>query len=376
MSSSQMIDFRRSIPPHLPELHEHLASGLQALIAANDVGMLMRQSVARGAEVDRAAGAKFLKTRLGCWIDPSRIVLTNGTQNALLVLLQTLVRPDALVVAERLTYGSLRALATIAKVRIAGVDIDEHGIVPEAFEAICKARRPQVLYCNPTVQNPTTAIMPEARRLAIIDIARRYGVTLIEDDALGRLHPNAVKPIAALAPDITWYVMSATKCLAQGMRLAYVVTPSASGAERALSPIEHLSYWHVAPLTAALASHWINSGLADRISAGIARICAEREQLAREVLGEADLQSVPGSMHVWIRLPGRRDRHQLVAAAKEQGVLLRPAELFAIDDQPVPNAVRLALSPPVDLPEVRRGLQILRGLLQPAASGAARVAIS
>jgi DNA-binding transcriptional MocR family regulator len=371
-----MIDFRRSIPPHLPELHEHLSSGLQALIAANDVGMLMRQSVARGAELDRAAGAKFLQTRLGCSVDPSRIVLTNGTQNALLVLLQTLVRPDALVVAERLTYGSLRALATIAKVRIAGVDIDAHGIVPEAFEAICKARRPQVLYCNPTVQNPTAAIMPEARRLAIVDIARRHGVTLIEDDALGRLHPNAVKPIAALAPDITWYVMSATKCLAQGMRLAYMVMPSASGAERALSPIEHLSYWHVAPLTAALASHWINGGIADRISAGIARICAEREQLAREVLGEAELQSAPGSMHVWIRLPGRRDRHQFVAAAKEQGVLLRPAELFAIDDQPVPNAVRLALSPPVDLPEVGRGLQILRGLLQPAATGTARVAIN
>ena len=137
-------------------------------------------------------------------LDRSRLIVTNGTQNAMLMLLRRLVGQDGLVVAERLSYGPLRILAEAAGVRLLGLDIDDDGIVPDAFEAACRADAPRALYCNPTVQNPTTAIMPESRRIAIAGIARRHGVAIIEDDALGLLHPGAPLPIAALAPDVTW----------------------------------------------------------------------------------------------------------------------------------------------------------------------------
>ena len=358
------IDFRRSLPPLVPELHSHLAAALQSVTATSDFGLMLRQSVARGAEEHRAAGGQFLRRRFGHDVEASRVMLTNGTQNALLVLLQMLAGTHGLVVAEKLSYGSLRALARIAHVRLEGLEIDAEGIVPESFEAACRVRRPKVLYCNPTVQNPTAAVMPETRRLALIEIARRYGVVIVEDDALGRLYPQAPRPIAALAPDVTWYVMSTTKCLAQGLRLAYVVAPRHPGAEKTIAPVEHLSYWHAAPLTAALVSQWIASGIADRITSSIARECMARERLAREILAAADVDSAPGSMHVWIKLPGHCDRNELVAAAQRRGVLMRSSDLFAVDDHPPVNAVRLALSPPADLDEVRRGLLILRGLLE------------
>jgi len=363
-----MIDFRRSLPPHVSELHSYIDAALRTVSATNDVGLLMRQSVARGSEREREAGAKFLRARFGHDIEPSRVILTNGTQNALLVLLQMLVGAGGLLVAERLTYGSLRSLARIANVRTEGIDVDADGIIPEAFEAVCRSKRPKALYCNPTVQNPTTAIMPEARRLAIINVARRYGVPIIEDDALGRLHLQAPRPIAAIAPDLTWYVMSTTKCLAQGLRLAYLVSPRAAGAEQVIAPVEHLSYWHAAPIGAALVTQWITSGIADQITNRIAQECAARERLARDVLCDVDVQSVPGGMHIWINLPARLDRHELVADAQRLGVLMRPSDLFAIDEQPVPNAIRLALSPPADVPEVRRGLLILRDLMHEAAT--------
>ncbi len=370
-----MIDFRRSIPPHLPELHSYISTALQAIAASNDMGLMLRQSAARGTEGDRAAAAQFLRTRFDAELDPCQIILSNGTQNALLVLLQMLGGTNELVVAERLTYGSLAALARIANVRLEGLDIDDHGIIPESFATVCKARRPKVLYCNPTVQNPTAAVMPETRRLALIDMARRYGVTIIEDDALGRLHVDGPKPIAALAPDITWYVMSTTKCLAQGLRLAYVVAPRAAGAEKVIAPVEQLSYWHAAPLTAALVSLWITSGIADKITARIAGECVARERLARDILSNADVRSVPGSMHLWINLPARWDRHQFVAVAQRHGVLMRSSDHFAIDGHAVPNAVRLALSPPADLDEVRRGLLVLRDLLEDPASSSQRGAV-
>jgi DNA-binding transcriptional MocR family regulator len=363
MKNGSTIDFRRSLPPRVPGLHSDLSAALEALASSRDLAKLTWQSVPRGSAEDRLAGARFVLPRYGSVVDPSRIVVTNGTQNALLVLLKDLVGADGVLLAEQLSYGALRAVARWAGIRVQGVAIDESGIVPEAFEEACRKLRPRALYCNPTVQNPTTAVMPEDRRQALVDIARRHGVVIIEDDALGRLHADAPAPLATMAPEICWYVMSTTKCLGQGLRIAYLVAPSAAAADRLLAPIEHLSFWHPAPLLSAVVTHWVASNAADAITARIAEECLARERQAREILSGLQLRTVRGSMHVWIELPANLKSADLVAAAESRQILIRPAELFSVDDQPAPNAVRLSLSPPSDLAEVVRGLRTLRNLM-------------
>ena len=206
--------------------------------------------------------------------------------------------------------------------------------------------------------------MPTQRRAAIADIARRHDVSIIEDDALGRLHLDAPRPIAVLAPERTWYVMTTTKCLSHGLRLAYLVAPSSGAASRFIGPVEHLSYWHPAPLLAALVTRWIDSGVADRIAHSIHEECVAREAAAREILAGLQMESKRGSMHIWLELPQRWNSNDFMIAAERHGVLLRSAELFAVDDQVTPNAVRLSLSTPRSLEAVRRGLQQLRALVE------------
>ncbi|MET0498024.1 MAG: PLP-dependent aminotransferase family protein [Steroidobacteraceae bacterium] len=360
------IDFRRSLPPYIPELDSYLSAALDELSGRPNLGLLLRQSTARGSEEDRAAGAELLGSRFGPPPDSSRIIITNGTQNALLILLRMLVGTKGLLLAERLSYGALTALARLADVQLQGIDIDADGIVPDAFEAACRNSRPGALYCNPTVHNPTTSVMPEDRRRAIADIARKYGVAIIEDDALGRLHPDSPPPIAALAPDITWYVMTMTKCLSQGLRIAYLLTPDAPLAQRSLVPVEHLSCWHASPLSVAIVSQWMKNGAAAHISARITEECIARERLATQILANQEVRSASGSMHIWIDLPATLRRGDLLAAAEKQGVLLRPSELFAVDEQPVPNALRLSLSPPASRAAVARGLHTLQELIEAA----------
>lgn len=359
-----LIDFRRSLPPLLPTLHAHITVAIGALTTEHDLGVLNHQSIPGGTEPDREAGARFLASRLGRHIPTSRLMLTNGTQSAILLLLRGLVGAGGLLVAEGLSYGPLRLLANLAGVRLQGLNIDADGIVPESFEAVCRSAKPKAVYCNPTVQNPTTAIMPEQRRMALAAIARQFGVAIIEDDALSRLHPQAPRPIAASAPDVTWYVMGTTKCLTHGLRLAYLVAPSAQDAARVIGPVQHLSYWHPAPVLSALATRLIDSGAADSICGGLMKECLAREAAAREVLSGFDLHSKPGSMHVWLNLPQRWTGSTFVEAAEEEGVLLRSAAQFAVDDQPTPNCVRLSLSTPAAVSDVRRGLEIVSALLE------------
>ncbi|WP_321897011.1 aminotransferase-like domain-containing protein [Burkholderia cepacia] len=346
-----------------PFFRARLGTSLAALADDQNIDSLARTAVSGGAMVDREAGVKWLKPRFGDALTPDRVTVTNGTQSAMLLLLGTLVGQNGLLLAETLSWGAVRELARRAHVRIKGLPIDDDGIIPEAFETACRDLRPKALYCNPTDQNPTTAIMPEIRRRAIAEIARKYGVAIIEDDALGRLHPVAPLPIAAIAPELTWYVMGLTKCVAHGLRTAYIVSPSAAETERVMVPAQRLSFWAPNPLTATITSRWITDGTADEICAAIRLESALREELASSILAGADLASKPGAMHVWLRLGTRQDRHDLTARLKSQGVLVRPAELFSVDDTPVPNAVRLSLSSPLDRGNVERGLRTIAASL-------------
>ena len=308
--------------------------------------------------IARPAHAR-LTPRFRSAIPPERICVASGTQNALFVLLDALVGQNGLLLSEQLSYGVISLVAQRAHIRIKGLAIDDEGIIPASFEESCRIDAPRALYCNPTDQNPTTASMPEGRRLEIAAIARRYGVPIIEDDPLGRLHPDAPRPISALAPDVTWYIMGLTKCIAHGMRMAYIVGPSAQALQNAIAPWLKLSYWAPQPLAAAVTTTWINDGTADKISSAIVEEFIARQRLASRLLEGADIAAKATGLHLWLRLPAHVDRFVLTEQLRNAGVLIRPSNLFAVDDTPPPNAVRLSLSSPLHREDVERGLKIV-----------------
>lgn len=363
-SGSTIVDFSRSIPPPAPILGECLRATLAEVAANATLASLVHNAPSGGSERDRAAGAAWLEPRFGRPVPQERIIVTNGTQNALFLLFEGLVGQGGLLLAETLTYGVIRALADLAHIRIKGVPIDDDGLIPDAFEQLCQTERPRALYCNPTDQNPTTAIVPQSRRAEIARIARHYGVPIIEDDALGRLHPGAPPPIAALAPDITWYVMGLTKCLAHGLRLAYLVGPSPTAIDGMVGVSRRLSHWFPAPLSAAVATRWIGDGTADRLCAAISDECAGRQRLAADYLADHDVATHPTGLHLWLKLQPLADRSGLVSSLKAMNVLVRPADAFAVDETLAPNAVRLSLSSPFDRNSVERGLQIIAAALE------------
>ena len=360
-----VVDFRRSLPPAVPMLGPLLSAAFHSLEEHCNLSELMHGSVARGSDAERSAGARLLAPRLGPIRDLNRVTPTNGTQSALLILIKHLVSEGRVLFAEELTYGALKAIAKLAGVTLRGLPIDQDGILPGPFEAVCKSGIAGALYCNPTIQNPTTAIMSEARRRDLARIAQRFGVPIIEDDALGRLHPGATQPIARLAPDICWYLMTTSKCLAHGLRLAYLVSPSKKARDSALRLVENLSFWNATPLSTGIMTQWTNTDAANVISSAIHDENAAREAYARSRLGKLGLVSKPASMHAWLPLPEGWPALQFVEHAETLGVLVRPAQLFASDDAPVnvPNAVRLSLSTPGSREAAEEGIDRICALL-------------
>lgn len=361
-TNSAPIDLTTALPPSPPEFDEELRDTLATFSRQEQFGLAMRQNRPGGSIRDREAAVRWLAPRLGEELSVERVIVTNGTQSALMLILHALVGAGGVLAAEALTYVVLRTIAQRLGVTVVGVALDEEGIDPEAFEEICRTRKPKALYCNPTVHNPTAAVMSERRRAQIIEIARRYQVTIIEDDVLGAVHPEAPRPFSALAPEITWYVMSLSKCYAMGLRIAYLVAPSAEAQRQLVEPVHRLSSWFPSSLCVEVVSRWAFSNAGRRVAQAVRDEAIARQEIAGRILDGAHVRTAPGALHLWLSLPPQWSPNDFAAAARDRGVLVRPANLFAIDAAAVCDHVRVSLTGPASREDLRRGLTLLASL--------------
>jgi DNA-binding transcriptional MocR family regulator len=278
------------------------------------------------------------------------------------VALASLTEPGETILTEDMTYPGMVALANLLHLNLHGLPTDESGILPDAFEAACRARAGRVLYCIPTLQNPTAAVMTNARRQEIVRIARAYDVTIIEDDVYGFLVPDAPPPLAAYAPERCYYINSTSKSIAPGLRIGYMVVP-ADSVEKTGTTIRTTT-WEAAPLMAEVATKWIEDGTAERIISWKRREMGARQSLAKDILGSFYSSSSPISCHIWLQLPEPWRSEHFISQARTRGVGLTPSDAFAVGRGPTPHAVRICLGASHSHQQLEKGLKILAEILQ------------
>ncbi|MFE0018299.1 PLP-dependent aminotransferase family protein [Mesorhizobium sp. NPDC059054] len=362
--SAAPISLIRTTPPTPQWIGEEIKNTLQDVLQEQDLSTLLRYHRFAGTERDREVGAIWMSHRLGCGLDANRILATNGTQNALLLALATAVGNGGLVLVEELSYYGFRRLAGFLNVEVDAIAMDRHGALPDAFQHACRTRSPKALFLTPTIHNPTTLVMSLERRNELIDIARRYGVAIIEDDVYGSLPTDAPPPIAALAPDITWYASGLAKCVSPGLKAGYLVAPSAVHAAAVFERFQVTSTWHMSPLSAVLVDKWVSAGIATRILDAVRAEASARQEIARELLAGSDYAAHPNGLHLWLTLPAQYDQETFVTAAANAGVVLRPGSMFAFHPTTPVDSIRIVLGSPETRDELLAGLSALKTLLQ------------
>jgi DNA-binding transcriptional MocR family regulator len=274
-----------------------------------------------------------------------------------------LVNRQKALATECLTYGALPDLIGVARVKAVGVAIDQEGLVPEALAEVAATGAIGAIYCNPTLHNPTTAVMSEGRRKAIAAIAAQNGLCVIEDDPLGPLDHALPRPIAAFHPESVWYISGFTKLIAQGMRLAYLVAPDPAAAQSFLDAARRRSHWMAAPLTAALVTGMIRRGSAAAIRAELAAENLFRQRAAVAALARHGLVAASGSPHVWLPLPDGCRASDMVEALASRRILVRAAARFSVGPIPPPEAIRLSLSSVDGREALTEGLKRISAIL-------------
>jgi len=316
----------------------------------------------RGMIEHRTAAAEWLK-QMGLDLSPEQIIVTAGGQHGMMTVFSALCRPGDVVLCEQLTYAGMKALANHLELRLHGVAIDEHGLIPAAFDAAIRSTHARIAYIQPTMQNPTGIMMPEARRREIAAIARAHGVMLVEDDVYGPLTARQVPPIASIAPETTIYLTSTSKCMAPGLRIGYLAAPEAL-IERLGLPVR-ATVWMAPPIEAEIARQWMEDGTVNRIVDELRTESIHRQSMASNLLG-INQTANPGCFLVWLPLPRGWRVGEFVAECSRQGVDISGADSFAVEPLPVPEAVRLCLGAPTNRATLEKGLQIVRSVLHSA----------
>ena len=171
--------------------------------------------------------AEHLASHQGMSVSPAQGPITNGLQQGLDLAGKGLIEADARVLVETPTYlGAVQAFTPYEPV-LEGVASDEEGPLPDALAAA--APRARFAYLLPNFQNPRGHVYGEARRAALVDVARRANLALVEDNPYGDLWYDAPPPrgLASRWPEGVLYLGSFSKVLAPGLRLGYMVAPPA-----------------------------------------------------------------------------------------------------------------------------------------------------
>jgi DNA-binding transcriptional MocR family regulator len=344
-----------------------LAEALQRVAAdALTIRQVLSYQPETGHARHRQAGAQWLQ-RFGCTGDANRVMVTHGAQHGLSCVLRTLARPGDAVLTESLSYPGLQALARLMRLQLIGIETDGEGLLPDALDHAARHIDAKLLFCSPSLHNPTNATMPLPRRAAIADVARRHNLLLIEDAVHAAAQTAPLPSLSTWLPEQSFLLTSFSKVAGPGLRVGYVEAAPQWLSKLAASM--RADCWMVAPLLPEIASDWIESGLADQLVSAQRAAIAERLALALPLLKGLDYRSDPASPLIWLPLPEPWRAGQFSAALRQAGVLVRTADHFAVGRSAAPHAVRLSLNAARSVGELASGLQKVLGVLQGAPTG-------
>ena len=267
-------------------------------------------------------------TRHAVWAAPDEVMVTLGAQQALYLALRLLVGGGTRVAVEEPGYPDTRNMVRLAGGRLHRLAVDAAGAVPDAGLAGCR-----VAVLTPGRHCPTTVTMTAERRQAFLAAARAHDLMLVEDDYDADLfgEGGAVPPLKSQDSEgRVVYVGSLSKVLAPGLRLGYVV--AAAPIIRELRVLRRIMLRHPPSNNQRTMAMFISLGHYRAHLRRLAEVLAERaaimDRLLPAYLPQCRWQRGPGAASYWVEGPDGLDARALAEAARGQGVLIEPGDVF------------------------------------------------
>jgi len=334
-------------------------------------GGALQYGATEGYEPLRTQLSAFMKTK-GVDVDPSGLIVTTGSQQALDLLGKTMISPGDKVIVEGPTF-----LATIQCFRLYGAQlisapIDANGVKTDELEKLIAEHKPKFVYLIPTFGNPSGAMLTLERRKKVLELAVKYQTLIVEDDPYGDLYFGEAPPpsILALSKDVPGsrellaHCGSLSKVLSPGLRIGWMIAPAELLAKATMC--KQFSDAHTSTFSQATAAQYLKSGRMPGTLAHVREVYGQRAQamgaaLKRELGDAVSFTQPQGGLFFWARLTGANgklaDAGELAKRAIEQLVAFVPGAPFYAE-KPDTSTLRLSFAT-ADVAKIEEGVKRL-----------------
>lgn len=342
---------------------------VEALRKASD--RVYRLSGPAALQYSPSAGLLSLREKLarrhqsqGIACSAENFLIISGSQQGLDLAGKVFLEPGDLVLCENPTYMAALSVFRSCECAVMPVDTDDEGMIPQDLEEkLAQNPNAKLLYAIPTFQNPTGRQWSLSRRRAVLDIAQRYALPVLEDDPYGALRYEG-EPVLSLksmdSSGIVTYMGSFSKVLSPGMRLGWLLA-SRELIERYTSAKE-CSDLQASTISQMTVDAYLEDNDLDAHVRTIQGLYRRRRdcmlRTLRDLFPEGTSWTHPqGGLFLWMTLPDRMDTAALLPGIAAQGVAYIPGQDF-FANRDTHNCLRLNFSNSSE-EQIVKGLSIL-----------------
>ena len=274
----------------------------------------------------QSAGTPELIDQVTIYLRKSRaitereIVITNGSQEALFIVAQLLLRTGDKVAVEELGYPPAMSAFRSTGAELVGVKQDAQGMCPDDLEIQILKGNVRLIYLTPLHQYPTTVTLTMSRRMAIYQLAAQHNMPIVEDDYDHEFHYRC-QPLAPMASQdpaqLIIYLSTFSKIMFPGARIGIMAVSKVMA--KAVTEYRLLICHKSNVLMQAALTKWMSNGGFERHMRRTTRVNLQRRDHAISVLKKYDCFEfdIPdGGMALWVKLKHASEVNQVAPSAE------------------------------------------------------------
>ncbi|MBW7902038.1 MAG: PLP-dependent aminotransferase family protein [Rhodocyclaceae bacterium] len=274
----------------------------------------------------------------GIGAQPDQIILTHGATQALDIVIRTLVQPGDCVLVDDPGYWNLFANLRLYGANLVGVPRNDHGPDPDALEAILAEHRPKIFFTHSVLHNPTSGNLTPATAFRVLQLAEKYDLLIVEDDAYSDFHPGPATRLAQLDQlQRVVYVGSFAKTLSADLRVGFLACRPELRAR--FADVKIVSCVSTSEFAERLVYLMLTEGHYRRLIERVQGRLADATSRTLRMLERSGLKphgEPKGGMFVWAEAPGIGDAACLAGDAAARGIMLAPGGIFRPQQQSSP----------------------------------------
>ncbi len=346
---------------------KEIAEISQRIFAENPIAAL-QYSVTEGYTPLRNWLTDYMKNKHNVGSESDDILITSGAQQVMDLVSKAVLNEGDVVICENPSFiGSLNTFRSY-NARLVGVTVEPDGMNIEQLEDVLKNEpKAKFIYTIPNFQNPSGVTMSLAKRKAVYELAKKYGVLIIEDNPYGDLRYSGefLPSIKTFDTDgIVIYSGSFSKVISPGMRVGYGIAPKPIIQKMVVckqGQDVHTNIWSQLVCYEFLTKYDFDKHLENLRNIYRKKANFAMDLLDKYLLPRITYNRIDGGLFIWCDLPENVDVNKFCMDAVQNKVCVVPGTAFMANESDVTHSFRINFSTPTD-EQLEKGIKILSAI--------------